>query len=43
MEEVISIQGAGAMHVINEKLERKHQTAIRQAEQHALNAPAETE
>ena len=31
------------MHVINEKLERKHQSAIRHAEQQALNASTETE
>ena len=37
------VRVAGAMHVINEKLERKHQRAIRDAEQHALNASTETE
>ena len=37
------VRVAGAMHVINEKLERKHQSAIRHAEQHALNASTETE
>ena len=37
------VRVAGAMHVINEKLERKHQSAIRDAEQHALNASMETE
>ena len=37
------VRVAGAMHVINEKLERHHQSAIRHAEQHALNAPMGTE
>ena len=37
------VRVAGAMHIINEKLERQHQTAIRNAEQHALNPPTETE
>ena len=37
------VRVAGAMHVINEKLERKHQSAIRHAEQQALNPPTETE
>ena len=37
------VRVAGAMHVINEKLERQHQSAIRQAEQHALNPPTQTE
>ena len=37
------VRVAGAMHVINEKLERKHQNAIRDAEQHALNASTENE
>ena len=37
------VRVAGAMHVINEKLERKHQNAIRHAEQQALNASTETE
>ena len=37
------VRVAGAMHVINEKLERKHQSAISDAEQHALNAPTEPE
>ena len=37
------VRVAGAMHVINEKLERQHQSAIRHAEQHALNASTETE
>ena len=37
------VRVAGAMHVINEKLERQHQSAIRDAEQHALNASTETE
>ena len=37
------VRVAGAMHVINEKLERKHQSAIHHAEQQALNAPTETE
>ena len=33
------VRVAGAMHVINEKLERKHAQAIQTAEQRALNAP----
>ena len=33
------VRVAGAMHVINEKLERKHAQAIQTAEQKALNAP----
>ena len=37
------VRVAGAMHVINEKLERKHQNAIREAEQQALNASTQTE
>ena len=37
------VRVAGAMHVINEKLERQHQTAIRHAEQQALNPPTETD
>ena len=37
------VRVAGAMHVINEKLERKHQRAIRDAEQHALSASTGTE
>jgi len=37
------VRVAGAMHVINEKLERKHQSAIRHAEQQALNPPTETD
>ena len=37
------VRVAGAMHVINEKLERQHQSAIRHAEQQALNPPTETE
>ncbi|MDE0686413.1 MAG: hypothetical protein OXI63_26100 [Candidatus Poribacteria bacterium] len=37
------VRVAGAMHVINEKLERKHQSAIRHAEQLALNPPTETD
>ena len=37
------VRVAGAMHVINEKLERQHQGAIRNAEQQALKAPTETE
>ena len=37
------VRVAGAMHVINEKLERHHQDAIRHAEQLALNPPTETE
>ena len=37
------VRVAGAMHVINEKLERKHQSAIRHAEQQALNTPTETD
>ena len=37
------VRVAGAMHVINEKLDRKHQTAIQNAAHIALNAPTETE
>ena len=38
------VRVAGAMHVINEKLERKHQSAIRQvSEQLALNPSMETD
>ncbi|MDE0396376.1 MAG: hypothetical protein OXL96_01075 [Candidatus Poribacteria bacterium] len=38
------VRVAGAMHVINEKLERQHQTAIRKvSEQHALNPPTDPE
>ena len=37
------VRVAGAMHVINEKLERKHQIAIRDAEQQALNPSTQTE
>ena len=37
------VRVAGAMHVINEKLERQHQSAIRHAEQQVLNAPTENE
>ena len=37
------VRVAGAMHVINEKLERQHQSAIRQAEQQALNASTQSE
>lgn len=37
------VRVAGAMHVINEKLERHHQTAIRHAEQYALNPPTQTD
>lgn len=38
------VRVAGAMHVINEKLERQHQSAIRQvSEQHALNPPMDPE
>lgn len=37
------VRVAGAMHVINEKLERKHQKAIREAEQHALNPSTQNE
>ena len=37
------VRVAGAMHVINEKLERKHQKAIHHAEQQALNASTENE
>lgn len=37
------VRVAGAMHVINEKLERHHQEAIRHAERQALNPPTETE
>ena len=33
------VRVAGAMHVINEKLERKHHNAIKDAEYNALNAP----
>jgi len=36
------VRVAGAMHVINEKLERQHQNAIRNAEQQALNPPTQT-
>ena len=37
------VRVAGAMHVINEKLERQHQSAIRHAEQLALSPPSQTE
>ena len=37
------VRVAGAMHVINEKLERQHQSAIRDAEQQALTPPTENE
>ena len=37
------VRVAGAMHVINKKLERKHQNAIHHAEQHALNPSTQTE
>ena len=38
------VRVAGAMHVINEKLQRHHQSAIRQvSEQQALNPPTQTE
>ena len=37
------VRVAGAMHVINEKLERQHQSAIRHAEQQALIPPTENE
>ena len=36
------VRVAGAMHVINEKLERKHHKAIQDAAHIALNAPMET-
>ena len=37
------VRVAGAMHIINEKLERKHHKAIQDAAHIALNAPMETE
>ena len=37
------VRVAGAMHVINEKLERKHQSAIHHAEQQALSPPTQNE
>ena len=37
------VRVAGAMHVINEKLERHHQDAIRHAVHHALNPPTDPE
>ena len=37
------VRVAGAMHVINEKLERQHQSAIHHAEQRALIPPTENE
>ena len=37
------VRVAGAMHIINEKLEQKHHKAIQDAAHIALNAPMETE
>ncbi len=37
------VRVAGAMHIINEKLEHKHHTAIQDAAHIALNAPTEIE